>query len=59
MSYEPATPEDLTEIETQARDLAKATKAQYDGFVEAGFSGQESLLLTRTWLQAHIGRAEG
>lgn len=46
--------QDLEEAAVSSRDMARVAKAQYDAFVEAGFTDSQALLLLRTWLTAYI-----
>ena len=44
--------EELDELAAGSRDFARVTKAQYDGFREAGFAEGEAMTLLIVWVQA-------
>jgi hypothetical protein len=50
--------DELEEMAAGARDVARVTKAQYDAFVESGFSAGQALTLTGKWLAAQLGGGE-
>ena len=49
--------EELDAIALQARDLGRAIKAQFDGFVEAGFDPSQAMQLTTAYLRAMVTEA--
>lgn len=55
MSYTPIDREALDEMARGARDLARVVKAQFDGFVEVGFTEAQALRLTGDWMRAGLG----
>lgn len=44
--------EELEEAAAAARDMARCTKAQFDAFIESGFSESQALGLTTQWMAA-------
>lgn len=46
--------EELDEHAAACRDVARMTKAQFDAFVEAGFTPGQALKLTIAWLQEQL-----